>query len=416
VFRACIHRGARQIGGSCIELECRGERLVLDLGLPLESTLENEAELPSIAGLDGSDKSLRGVVISHGHPDHYGLAGRLPPSVPVFVGDATARILKEALFFTGAGLAVQPAGCLADREPFSIGPFRVTPYLVDHSAFDAYALHVQADGRTLFYSGDLRTHGRKSSLMERLISDPPGVDVLMLEGTRIDERGAGERGAASERDVEEQALAVFRQAHGIVVVFYSPQNIDRLVGLYRAARRARRVFVFDLYAAAIAFATGRATIPQAHWNDVRVFVPQSQRVRVKETGEFHRTAALRSSRIFPGQLREQCGQLVLTCRSSMLGELERTGCLNESARALWSIWPGYLQQPAGVRLRERLDGLGVPLTIAHASGHATVADLTRLVSAMRPERVVPIHTASPARFLDSFDRAELRADGEWWDI
>jgi ribonuclease J len=416
LFRACIHRGAQQIGGSCIELECRGNRLVLDLGRPLEGALEDDAPLPPIAGLDGSDPSLRGVIISHGHPDHYGLAGQLPPSVPVFVGDATARILKEALFFTGAGLAVQPAGRLTDREPFTIGPFRVTPYLVDHSAFDAYAFRVQADGRTIFYSGDLRAHGRKASLMERLINDPPAADVLILEGTRIDERGAGQRGAASERDVEEQALAVLRQAPGIALVFYSPQNIDRLVSLYRAAKRAGRVFVLDLYAAAIAFASGRATIPQAHWSDVRVFVPQSQRVRVKETGEFHRTAALGSSRIFPEQLREQRGKLVLTCRGSMLSELERTGCLNESARALWSIWPGYLEQPEGVRLRERLDGLGVPLTIAHASGHATVADLTRLVSAMRPERVVPIHTASPERFLDAFDRAELRADGEWWDV
>jgi Cft2 family RNA processing exonuclease len=31
-----IHRGAAEIGGSCVELESGGARLVLDIGLPLD--------------------------------------------------------------------------------------------------------------------------------------------------------------------------------------------------------------------------------------------------------------------------------------------------------------------------------------------------------------------------------------------
>ena len=34
-MRICIHRGAHQIGGSCVEVESQGQRLLLDLGLPL---------------------------------------------------------------------------------------------------------------------------------------------------------------------------------------------------------------------------------------------------------------------------------------------------------------------------------------------------------------------------------------------
>ncbi|MDQ3380849.1 MAG: hypothetical protein M3546_11125 [Actinomycetota bacterium] len=37
-----------------------------------------------------------------------------------------------------------PTGLLADRKPFELGPFKTTPFLVDHSAFDAYALLVEA--------------------------------------------------------------------------------------------------------------------------------------------------------------------------------------------------------------------------------------------------------------------------------
>ena len=75
---------------------------------------------------------------------------------------------------------------LADRKPFGIGPFRITPYLVDHSAFDAYALMVEADGKRVFYSGDFRAHGRKAALFERLVRSPPkDIDALLMEGTTL---------------------------------------------------------------------------------------------------------------------------------------------------------------------------------------------------------------------------------------
>lgn len=105
----------------------------------------------------------------------------MPSSVPVFLGEASARILRAARFFAPLVVSVlEPSGFLVDREPLMIGPFKVTPYLVDHSAFDAYALHVEAGGRRLFYSGDLRAHGRKRMLFERLVGNPPPVDSKYL--------------------------------------------------------------------------------------------------------------------------------------------------------------------------------------------------------------------------------------------
>ena len=47
---------------------------------------------------------------------------------------------------------------LRDLVPLRLGPFTVTPYLVDHSAFDSYAVLVEVAGRRLFYSGDVRAH------------------------------------------------------------------------------------------------------------------------------------------------------------------------------------------------------------------------------------------------------------------
>jgi len=56
LVRACIHRGASQVGGSCVELEHAGQRLVLDVGAPLDAGLdESDLALPPVAGLTSGD-------------------------------------------------------------------------------------------------------------------------------------------------------------------------------------------------------------------------------------------------------------------------------------------------------------------------------------------------------------------------
>lgn len=154
-MRCKIHRGANEIGGSCYELEAQGKRLVLDVGLPIIAAPGQDVLLPEVAGLkEGGDPSLFGVCITHPHPDHYGLLEKVSPSVPVYIGAAAARLLSEAAFFSPSGLQLEPHATFEHRKPLAIGPFTVTPYLNDHSAFDAYSLLVEADGRRLFYTGD----------------------------------------------------------------------------------------------------------------------------------------------------------------------------------------------------------------------------------------------------------------------
>lgn len=63
-FTACIHRGAQQIGGTCIELACEGQRILLDLGLPLDGGEEEPAELiPPAAGLRAQDTRLLTIIL-----------------------------------------------------------------------------------------------------------------------------------------------------------------------------------------------------------------------------------------------------------------------------------------------------------------------------------------------------------------
>ena len=67
-MRLRIHRGTKEIGGTCIEIEAQGKRIALDVGLPLDAPDEGqEALLPEVPGFREPDDSLLGVVISHPH-------------------------------------------------------------------------------------------------------------------------------------------------------------------------------------------------------------------------------------------------------------------------------------------------------------------------------------------------------------
>jgi ribonuclease J len=412
-MRACIHRGAAEIGGSCVEVEVGGQRLVLDLGLPLDAE-PGEAALPDVAGLDGRDPSLLGVIVSHPHPDHYGLLPQINPGVPIFIGKAAEQILREAAFFTGGPSLPPAAHHLVHLTPLDVGPFRVTPYLVDHSAFDSYAILVETEGRRLFYTGDLRAHGRKPGTFSLLLAEPPKkVDVLLLEGTRIGPHAGRED--LSERDLEDLVVERFRGTQGAALALFSPQNIDRLVTVFRAARRADRELVLDLYAASVAMATGRCTIPQPGFDGLKVYVPRRQRVLIKRSREFDRVERIRPWRIYEEDLAAHPARYVIVFRHSVARELLSAGVLRGAA-AVWMMWPGYLERARGRELTEWLTENGIEMTVLHASGHARPADLERIAEAIDARRVVPIHTAAPELYDDHFAHVEHRSDGEWWEV
>ncbi|MGD0462140.1 MAG: MBL fold metallo-hydrolase [Tepidisphaeraceae bacterium] len=106
-MRACIHRDTKEIGGTCVELESQGKRIVLDVGLPLDVADPDTFPLHPIKGFDAPDPNLLGVVISHPHQDHYGLAHRLPKEMPFLIGKAAEGILAAADVFTPAGLLLE---------------------------------------------------------------------------------------------------------------------------------------------------------------------------------------------------------------------------------------------------------------------------------------------------------------------
>ena len=199
------------------------------------------------------------------------------------------------------------------------------------------------------------------------------------------------------------------------LVWASAQNIDRMVTVFRAAKRTGRVLVMDLYAAVVLEATGRDSIPQSHWEQVRLYVPQPQRVFIKENGLFEDLKRHSAHRVFAEQLPAMQRQVVMLFRPMALRDRGVTAILG-NARLTYSMWGGYLKEQYTRRVVQSLEREGVSWDSIHTSGHASVKDLQAYARGLAPRTLVPIHSFETGRFAEFFDNVVRKDDGVWWEV
>jgi len=416
-MQVCIHRGANEIGGSCIEVVSNGQKIILDLGLPLDADENGIKLLPNIPGILSGDDSPLAVIVSHPHTDHYGLLKHINPKIPVIMGAAAHRILTAAAPFMRDNFQISACEThLESGKTIDIGRFKITPYLVDHSSYDAYALLIEADGKRLFYSGDFRIHGRKAKSTEHLLANPPqNIDVLLMEGSTIG-RTNNHLPSQSESKIEDMLADSFRKSNGLTLVQASAQNIDRIVSIFRACKKAGKTLVIDLYTAAILEATGNPNLPQSDWSGVSLFIPYKQGVQV-DNNEWINSLSRKhkKNQISIKRLKKIAEKSVLLFRFIHAKDLEKNDLLS-NATFIYSLWEGYWEEDSNSYLRDLLAKYNIPKVSIHTSGHAGISDLKRFAEAIMPQRIVPIHTFEPDKYKDLFENVELHADGEYWEV
>src|ERR1700735_3931625 len=123
-----VHKGNHEIGGNCIHVTAGMASILLDVGLPLS------AASPQV---DVSRLKVNAVVVSHSHQDHYGLMDHLPQSTSVYIGKLGKNLIDATHVLLGKERHGNNFQHFKAWEPFLIGDFKITPYLVDHSAIDA---------------------------------------------------------------------------------------------------------------------------------------------------------------------------------------------------------------------------------------------------------------------------------------
>ncbi len=166
-----VHRGTQQIGGNLIEIGTDETRLLFDAGANLPPLDGPKEEDPfELEGLTYGEPAFDWVFLSHHHNDHCGLLGKLLPGIPVFAGDETQRILNVIADFTNQPRTEINFG-FRDGQPIQLDDMRMTPVAVEHSARDAYMFLVQADGKSVLYTGDSRASEKALAAVSGLLGE-----------------------------------------------------------------------------------------------------------------------------------------------------------------------------------------------------------------------------------------------------
>lgn len=425
-MRITIHRGTKEIGGSCIELQTVAARLFLDIGLPLvdrdgrrmDNRKHSDLDLEQLKALhiapdinalyQDASQFPDGLLLSHAHLDHYGLLAHIHKSTPIYCSKGTKKILEIAYLFGQSGFDPESVHTAEPWKAFQIGDFTVTPYLADHSAVDAFSYLIEAQSKRLFYTGDLRAHGRKAVLFESLIKKPPrDIDYLIMEGSTL---GREASGLDNETDIEETLVNHFAEKR-LYLISFSSQNIDRFVSVFRACLRTGRTLVVDPYTACVLDALRELSgnLPQFDWkNSFKIFfVPNTYTEKMAKSKRLFKYSA---AKISFDQIVEDKDTLVLKDNYLLSRILKNKGLLPD-ATLIYSLWEGYLEED------NFWEKNSVPVIHVHCSGHAYRDDLIRLVEAIKPKKVIPNHTFCPQEFRKMFgDKAMLLEDGKSEDL
>jgi ribonuclease J len=149
------------------------------------------------------------IVITHAHADHHGLVEYARPDIPIHLSLGAKVLVEFSDRLHGRSLGNRDFRPLIDRRAERIGDFTLRHFLMDHSGFDARAVELAWEGRSLVYTGDFRGHGRKASCLDRFLKEVgQEPEALLLEGTTVG-RPAGPGDLPSEADVEVKLTALF---------------------------------------------------------------------------------------------------------------------------------------------------------------------------------------------------------------
>jgi len=436
-MKLIIHRGSREIGGSCIELQSKGDRIVIDLGIPLVNQngtnfdLDSKSSLsgpelidikflPKIQGFyhwDESCPKVKGLILSHSHMDHCGFISHVHLEVPIFAGEATHRLLELNACFTPFEEIKGEKAFYANRKAFSCGRFTIIPFIVDHSAFDAYALLIEADGKKLLYSGDFRSHGRKKKVYSSMIKtlSKTKIDALLLEGTML---GRNNERIETEDDLEQKIVELLKESNTPALVCVSAHNIDRLVTLYRASLRCSRLMVIDIYTANVLTVLkefAKIPYPSPEYQFLRVFYPKALTRRIITEGHAEKVLQFSKYKITRQQIAQKQKEIIMMVRPSMLNDLENISLL-PNVHFIYSMWKGLQEQGTMVRLMGFVKSRNMKIHELHSSGHADLKTLKEFVSTLQPSTVIPIHTLNPEGFNIISPTVRRIADGETYTV
>lgn len=359
------------------------EFLIVDMGVSFAGEEAPGADLilPDISFLESELLNLSGLVITHGHEDHFGAVAALWPrlKVPIYCTNFTAALL-ESKFDDIEEFNKLPIHIFAPGDTLNIGSFKVETIRMNHSIPEATALAIKTAAGTVIHTGDWRIDETpvlddKTDLKKLKELGDGGILALVCDSTNAAQPG----GFNTEATVKTNLEQLIAQAKGRVAVTTFSSNIGRINSIIKAARANDRKVL--LLGRSIKRSVNIAV-------DLDYIESDEGFINESEYGSIQRNKIVIILTGSQGEMRAALSKLAN--QSMKMIELDKGDCVVYSSRMI----PG--NEKFILNIQNALIDQGVKLiTVAdqqvHVSGHASQDELKKIYELVRPKIIVPVH-------------------------
>lgn len=227
------------------------EILIVDcgIGFPDSEALGVDIVVPDISYLRGKIERIKGILISHGHEDHYGALPYLLKDLgnpPVYSSRLVQGFIRRKL--EGANMLSGARLCLINPEEpaFRLGSFEIDSFHVAHSVPDSLGFRITTpQGKVLHISDnkiDMTPVMKSNAFDLSRVAELGNEGVLVLVSDCLGSTAPGH--SYSEKDIEKHFYNLFSEAKGQIFVTTVSSNISRIQQAINAASKLGREGVF----------------------------------------------------------------------------------------------------------------------------------------------------------------------------
>ncbi len=198
--------------------------------------------LPDISFAQELGDSLKAIVITHAHEDHYGAVLSLWPLLrkPIWCTPFTAGMLEAKMQSDSIGEEL-PLNIYKAGETFRAGPFDIEAIHVTHSIPEPVSLAISSPVGKLIHTGDWKLDaeptlgaGTDEKVFRRLGDE--GILALICDSTNAMREGE----SPTEREVSDSIAKVIERSKGRVAITTFSSNVGRIRSIAQAAESCGR--------------------------------------------------------------------------------------------------------------------------------------------------------------------------------
>lgn len=235
--------GLREIGKNMAVVEYGKDMIVIDAGLtfPDEDMPGVDTVIPDISYLEKNKDKLRGILLTHGHEDHYGAVPYVLKKLQtnVYCTRLTGGMLENK--FKEHGINPSVIKYVKAGDVLRLGELDCEFIRVAHSIPDACAIAVHNPVGTILFTGDFKFDftpiDHEPTDIHRLAElGEEGVLALYSDSTNVERPGY----TLSERSVGETFKQIFSNTKGRLIVATFASNLHRVQQIIEAAEANHR--------------------------------------------------------------------------------------------------------------------------------------------------------------------------------